>query len=138
MLTVSETTTRRRNRICEIKVGAVVKASTSLRFDDVAGAIVHVRGASPEASKLLIFCSVDDVDFEPLLRDDGEQAFIPLARLAGTAAETIGTATAEITTYTARDAAYVLPESAFPTRCIRFVADAALGPDATVIVSCKS
>ena len=138
MLTVSESTIKRRHRISEVKVGAVVKASSSLRFDDMAAATVHVRGASSEASKLFIFCSVDDVDFEPLLRDNGEQAFIPLARLTATAVQMVGTTTAEITTCSPRDAAYVLPQSAFSTRCIRLVADAALGPDATVIVSCKS
>ena len=135
---MSEIFIMRRNRIRTVQVAEAPAASSSIMFTDAAEALVHVKQASSAASKIEIYCSIADDTFEPLLEADGSPACIMLARASATAVETVGTATAEITVYSATNAAYALPRAAAAARYLRLVSDAPLGPDALVMISCKS
>jgi hypothetical protein len=135
---MSDITIRRRQRAHEVTVGTAVAKSSTIRFDEMAGAAVIVKDPSTAVSLLRVFGSWNDEGYAQLFDSSGSEATIPISRLSGTAVETVGTTTVQITIYTAQNAAYALPDSAFPLTFLRLVADAEIGTAATVLISAKS
>jgi hypothetical protein len=135
---MNEITIRRRQRVHAVAVGTVASDSTTLRFDDMAGASIFVADPSTAATVLRVYGSFDDATYRQLHDDTGAAATITLSRLSGTAVETVGTATQEITVFTAVPAAYSIPAAAYPLRYVRLVADSDLGSAATVVFASKS
>lgn len=135
---MSTFTIHRRQRSHAITVGTAVAQSSTIRFDEVAGAAVLVNNPSTAVSVLRVYGSWNDEAFSQLFDSSGSEATISIFRLSGTAVDTVGTATVQITIYTAQNATYSLPDSVFPLTFLRLVADANLGTAATVSISAKS
>jgi hypothetical protein len=129
----------RRSRCHSITIGTAVAESSTVQFDDAAGAVL-IMGATPSSSATRIdtFASDDSVNFRRI-----ENGRITLARLQGqecvtvTASDGTVTSSSQVCTtyYTSVAGCYVLPDAIFPTHLIRLVADAPLGDvDARVCV----
>lgn len=135
---MSEILIRRRLRSTDLHVGTVVSDSTTLRFDDMAGGSVVVSGINTAVTKFRVYGAANDSQYRELYEASGQASAITVARLSGTAVETVGTATVEVTVYTAIDATYAMPDAAYPLRYVRLVADAEVGQSATVAAVAKS
>jgi len=134
---MSEASILRRLRATDLHVGTVASDSTTLRFDDMAGASVIVSGINTAVTQLRVYGAVDDSQYRQVYDAAGQAATITVARLSGTAVETVGTATVEVTVYTAQSATYPMPDAAYPLRYVRLVADAVMGQSATVVAVAK-
>jgi hypothetical protein len=135
---MSEFQILRRQRLVDLIVGTSVTDSTTLRFDSAAGGSIFVNDVSTSATTLRVFGSIDDSAYRELYDPSGSAASITLARLSGTATETVGTTTTTITVYSAVDSIYAMPDAVFALKQLRLVADAALGESARVTVASKS
>jgi len=135
---MSTITIARRQRAYSLKIGTAAAQSSPIRFDDMAGAAVSLTNPSTAATVLRVYGSVDDEAYAAVFDSSGGEVTIPIARLSGTAVETVGTTTQTITIFTALNAIYPLPDAAFPIPLVRLVSDHELGTAATVFVSTKS
>jgi hypothetical protein len=136
---MSEVHIRRRTRQQTVAIGTTVDASSTVRFDDMAGGILHLGSPSSAVSSIAVFGSHEAAtDFREVRDASGGPATIRVARQQGTAVATIGTTTAVVSVYTAMSNAYALPDVGHGLPFLRLVADADVGTAAESSVSLKS
>jgi hypothetical protein len=136
---MSEAKITRRVRNVSVTIGTSSSTSSTIRFDDVAGGILHLGEPSSSVTQISVFgATAEDGTFAPVHDVSGAAATITVARQSGTTVETVGTTTVTVNVFTALSNAYPLPDAGFAMRFVRLVADADVGEAATTVVSLKS
>ena len=124
----------RKTQTTPVSVATAVENSTTVRFADLADAVVHVHGVPSSAvTTFQVFGSHDGGSFVRL--DNGT---VRLVRDFNVVVVGDGTTTITEKVYTTMGGAYSLPRAVFALPMFRLVADADIGTNATATVSMKS
>ena len=116
---MSETRILRRSRQQSTTIGTTTSTSSTIRFDDMAAAVLHVAGLSTAVATIAVWAAeAADGPYRPLLASDGSPAVIAVN--------------------TATTACYALPEAIRAAAYMKLVADAEPGTAATAIAALKS
>ena len=111
-----EISATRRTQTVAVEAGTNTATSTPFLMADFAGGCLVVSGVTATAT-LALFGSSDGVQFAPLYNADGQAATCAVAATGG---------------------AIEMPDSCYPLRYVKLVADNQLGTAASVVVALKS